>query len=183
MLPIVIPEGKLFDQRTQRFIKTERVTLELEHSLLSLSLWEMKWKKPFLNPDKSYKMSTEQIIDYIRCMTLNDVDPNVYYRLTPQNIKKVMDYIEDPMTATIITEHDKQSKKGMKVLTNEVIYYYMSELNIPFSCETWHLNRLLTLIRVAAIEKQPPKKMCRRDQLSQQRALNEARKMKHHTRG
>lgn len=184
MLTIIIPGGRLWDNRSEKFINIKPTELILEHSLLSLSKWEARWKKPFLNLNKENAMSGTEIIDYIRCMTINDnVDDSVYYALTEQNIKNILDYIEDPMTATVISNKDKAGRRDRKILTNEVIYYYMTELNIPFTCETWHLNRLLTLIQVASIEKQPPKKMGRREQLAQQRALNEARKAKHHTRG
>ena len=33
---------------------------------------------------------------------------------------------------------------------SELIYWYMSQLGIPFECDKWNLNRLLTLIRLAA---------------------------------
>ena len=55
--------------------------------------------------------------------------------------------------------------------------------NIPMECEKWHLNRLLTLIRICSIKNAPPKKMSKREIIERNRVLNEARKKKLHTNG
>lgn len=180
MLKITVPATEQFNDKTQEFIYTKEQTLELEHSLISLSKWESKWCKSFLSKnEKTY----EETIDYIRCMTLtSNVDPNVYTCLTAENISQVNEYIGAPMTATYFSE-DRTAKPSREVVTAELIYYWMIALNIPFECQKWHLNRLLTLIRVCNIKNQPPKKMSRREIMSRNAALNAARRKQFNTKG
>ena len=181
MLQINVPmtsEG--WDEEKQEFVDPVYKPLQLEHSLVSLSKWESKWRKSFLsNPNKS----TEEIMDYVKCMTITqNVDPEIYNRLSPENIKEINEYISAPMTATYFNE-DNSKKGSREIVTSELIYYWMIALNIPFECKKWHLNRLLTLIRVCNIKNAPPKKRSRKDILSQQAALNQARKQKLNTKG
>lgn len=175
MLTITIPATEEYDDAREEFIETQEQTLILEHSLVSISKWEAKWHKPFLGKEDK---TPEETIDYIRCMTITkNVDPNVYYAMTPDIVKQINEYIENPMTATWFS--DKNHKKSSKeVVTSELIYYWMTALQIPFECDKWHLNRLMTLIQIASIKNQPPKKMSKKDAMSQQRALNAARRAK-----
>lgn len=180
MLEITIPATELWDERNEEFIATKEQTLRLEHSLVSLSKWESKWCKPFLS--KTNK-TDEEIIDYVRCMTLTqNVPDEVYKCLTDDNIRKINEYIDAPMTATWFHE-DKAKGTSREQTTSELIYYWMISLNIPFECQKWHLNRLLTLIRVCNIKNQPPKKMSKRDIMSRNAALNAARRNQLHTKG
>ena len=180
MLRITIPAVEKFDESKQEFVYTKEQTLQLEHSLVSLSKWESKWCKSFFSKkEKTY----EETIDYIKCMTLTqNVNPDVYGNLTKENVEQINNYIEAPMTATYFSE-DKNSKGGRETVTSELIYYWMIALNIPFECQKWHLNRLLTLIRVCNIKNSPPKKRSRRDILSRNAALNEARRKQLNTKG
>lgn len=180
MLQITIPATEVYDERKGEFVYVRETTLQLEHSLVSLSKWESKWCKSFLsNPNKT----DEEILDYIRCMTITqNVDPTVYNYLSRDNILAINKYIEAPMTATYFSE-DKSKKGGREIVTAELIYYWMIALNIPFKCEKWHLNRLLTLVRVCNIKNAPPKKRSRRDILSRNAALNASRKQQLNTRG
>ena len=181
MLQLKIPDSEAFDERQQKFIRIKGQTLSLEHSLVSISKWEAKYKKPFLS-DK--EKTVEETIDYIRFMTITqNVDPNLYTMLTPEHIKQVMSYIEDPMTATTITRKEGQGGRRT-ITTSELIYYYMTAYQIPFDpCQKWHLNRLLMLIRVCDEKNAPKKKMSRHDIASQNRSLNAARRAKAHSRG
>ena len=180
MLEIVIPETEQWDEVNQEFITSNRQILRLEHSLVSLSKWESKWKKPFLsNKEKTY----EETIDYIKCMTLTqNVNDTVYNLLDKDNIEKINKYIGDPMTATTFKE-DPNKKGGREIITSELIYYWMISLNIPFEGQKWHLNRLLTLIKVCGIKNQPPKKMSKKDVMSRNAALNAARRKQMNSRG
>ena len=180
MLEIIIPETEQWDEVNQEFITSNRQILRLEHSLVSLSKWESKWKKPFLsNEEKTY----EETIDYIKCMTLTqNVNDTVYNLLDKDNIEKINKYIGDPMTATTFKE-DPNKKGGREIITSELIYYWMISLNIPFECQKWHLNRLLTLIKVCGIKNQPPKKMSKKDVMSRNAALNAARRKQMNSRG
>lgn len=179
-LSVTVPARELFNSATGEFIETKETVLHLEHSLISISKWESKWHKPYLSSEEKTR---EEALDYIRCMTLNGgIDPNVYLALTEQNAQDITDYISDSMTATTIK---KQPQRGSReIITSELVYYWMTELNIPFDpCQKWHVSRLLTLIEVCSIKKTPSKKMSKGDILRQQHSLNAARRAKHHTRG
>ena len=180
MLTITIPGTEAFDEVSGEFIYTKEQTLQLEHSLISISKWESKWCKPFLSGEQK---TNEEIIDYIKCMTLNpNVDSAVYRCLTQENMKSINAYIDSPMTATTFVE-DKSGKRNREIITAELVYYWMIALNIPFECQKWHLNRLLTLVRVCNIKNQPPKKMSKRDVMNQNARLNAARRQKMNTKG
>lgn len=173
MLRITVPAAEFFDEVREEFVYTKEVTLQLEHSLVSLSKWESKWNKAFLGRQEK---TDEEILDYVRCMTLTqNVDSEVYTRLSAQNYAAINAYIEAPMTATYFSE-DKQSKGNREVVTSELIYYWMISYNIPVEFQKWHLNRLLTLIRVCNIKNSPPKKRSKRDLMRRNAALNAARR-------
>lgn len=182
MLQIIIPASEMYDERTGEFIETPRQVLQVEHSLVSLSKWESRWGKPFLTTDSK---SREECNDYIRCMTLTqNVPPNVYKVIPEAVIEKVNDYIEHPMTATWFREDKMHNHpRNREIVTAELIYYWMIALNIPFECQKWHLNRLLTLIRVCNEKNAPQKKMAKSDIYRNNRALNEARRKRLHTHG
>ena len=179
-LTITVPARDFYDPKANRFITVKEQRLVLEHSLLSVAKWEMKWHKAYLSKEPK---TEEQNFDYIRCMCLSEPsDPNVFYALTEQNIKDIADYISNPMTATTISNQNQRPTR--EVITNELVYFWMTNFNIPFDpCQKWHLNRLMTLIEVAAIKNQPSKKMNKRDILSQNAALNAARRAKYGTKG
>ena len=180
MLEITIKSCELFDEEKEEFITIPEQTIKLEHSLVSLSKWESTWCKPFLSKeDKSY----EETIDYIKCMTLTqNVNPIVYGLIDKDSMKQITKYIEAPMTDTTFYD-DKNSKHSREIVTAELIYYWMISLQIPFECQKWHLNRLLTLIKVCSIKNEPPKKMSTRDVMSRNAALNAARRKRLNTKG
>ena len=183
MLHIKIPENELFNGIDGEFIKIKEQTIQLEHSLVSLSKWESKWHKPFLG---SNTKTDEETLDYIRCMTITQgVDPIVYTVLDSPTIQTIVDYINDPMTATWFTDTSGPSKKTSngETITSELIYYWMITLNIPVEFQKWHLNRLITLIKVCNVKNEPPKKMGKRDVMNRNKALNEARRKAANTRG
>lgn len=183
MLQLTIPSAEYYDEKRETFIEIKGQTVQLEHSLVSVSKWEAKWKKPFLGKDPK---TEEESLDYIRCMTITqNVDPNVYKNLTPPLIAKINAYIEEPMTATWFSESQNQ-RPSREIITAEIIYYWMIALNIPMECQKWHLNRLLTLIRVCNIKNgnagNKPK-MSKRELMNRNRALNAARKSRLNTNG
>lgn len=183
MLSIVIPAGEYFNSKTNEFIQVKEKALVLEHSLVSISKWEAKWHKPFLdNKDKT----KEEVLDYIRCMTLTqNVSEKDYLRLTASNLKDIENYIDNSMTATTFSSDKKGPKATGKkqVITSELIYYWMIKAGIPIECQKWHLNRLFTLIRVCNIKDGPNKKMKKQEIFSRNRELNEARRRAMHTTG
>lgn len=180
MLQITVPGREQWDELNQEFVCSKEQTLQLEHSLVSLSKWESKWNKPFLtNQPKTH----EETIDYVRCMTLTqNVKPEVYRNLTSENLEEIYKYIDSPMTATTFSDTGGK-KANREVTTSELIYYWMVALEIPFECQKWHLNRLITLIRVCNVKNQPPKKQSSRSTLNQYAALNAARRKKLNSRG
>lgn len=178
MLQLIIPGVEEWDPVKEEFVTViKEHSLQLEHSLVSLSKWESKWCKPFLSQDTR---TSDETIDYVRCMTITqNVNPDVYKYLTDDNIRQVDEYINAKMTATWFS--DKQGRPGKKnneVITAELIYYWMIAYNIPSEYQKWHLNRLLTLIRVCEVKNNPPKnnKMSMNEIYSQNRSLNEARR-------
>lgn len=179
MLTINIPDREWFNDATQEFITVKGTTLQLEHSLVSLSKWEAKWNIPFLSKDEK---TLEQTLDYIRCMTITqNVNPMVYEQLSEENIKQINKYINSSMTATTFSNLNNNSSR--EIITSELIYYWMISLNVPMECQKWHLNRLLTLIRVCNAKNAPAKKMSARDIMSRNSALNAARRKKYNTKG
>lgn len=172
MLLVTVLANELFDEQKSEFISVKTTTLQLEHSLLSLSKWESKWCKPFLGREDK---TVEEITDYVRCMTINPgVDQNVYRCLTNENIDVIRKYIDSPMTAT--TFSDKNSKPSREIVTSELIYYWMISSKIPFECQKWHLNRLLTLIRVCTIKNTPGTKMSKSELIDRNTQLNKMRR-------
>lgn len=179
-LQITVPATEMWDERKEEFVYTKEQTLQLEHSLVSLSKWESKWCKSFLVKDDK---TDEELIDYIKCMTITqNVKPEVYNCLTRENIRQVVEYIEAPMTATVFTDINK-GKSSSERVTAESIYYWMIALNIPFECQKWHLNRLLTLIRFCEIKNSPQKKMSRRAIMQSNAARNAARRKRLNSKG
>ena len=180
MLQITIPAVEHWDEKNNIFVTTEEQTLRLEHSLVSLYKWESKWHKPFLSKEEK---TLDETIDYIKCMTLTqNIDPKVYTCLTSENIKQINNYIEDPMTATTFSQAEQRGS-SREIVTAELIYYWMISLGIPVEFQKWHLNKLLTLIRVCNIKNAPPKKMGKRELMSRNAALNAARRKQLNSKG
>ena len=180
MLQIIVPAIELWDEQKQEFVSRKEQTLQLEHSLVSLSKWESKWCKPFLGKTEK---TDEEVRDYIRCMTITqNVNPDIYNYLTAENIRQIDEYIQAPMTATTFPQ-ERNVRGSIQVVTAEVIYHWMIALQIPIEFQKWHLNRLLAQIRTCNIMNQPPKKRNKRDIASQYAALNAARRQKLNSKG
>lgn len=183
MKEVFIPETELYNEDDNIFIHLKETTLQVEHSLISLKKWEERWHKPFL---KKEDKTIEEIIDYIRCMTLSPkkVDENVYRYMPPNVIKEIVEYIENPMSATTFNDSLIGAQKNSReIITAEIIYYWMITYNIPVEFQKWHLNQLMTLIKVVSIKNAPSKKMGRREAAQQRAALNKARRAKYNSKG
>lgn len=181
MLEIRIDGKEFWNQEKEEFVNTKGITLRLEHSLISVSKWEAKYKRPFLSDGPK---TLQETYDYITFMSLDrNVSMTELEGITEEDYKKILDYIYDPMTATKITQNAKNKSKSSHALTSEEIYYDMTALNIPFECEKWHLNRLMTLIQIASIKNEPPKKMSKGEIYRQNAELNKARRAKYHSKG
>ena len=173
VISVTIPESELFDEVNNEFIKLKGITLQLEHSLIAISKWEASTGKAFLGAKEK---TSEETLDYVRCMTITqNIAPEVYNRISPQQLKEINAYINSSMSATKIGS-SKESTFMSETVTSELIYYWMFSLGIPLDCQKWHLNRLLTLIRVFSIKNNPPKKMSQKQLMARNRALNESRR-------
>lgn len=181
MLKLIIPgNDEYYDESTETFYTVGDVELELEHSLVSLSKWESKHKKPFLS---SSEKTLEETYDYIQAMIISPIYPHdILLRLTKENIAKINEYIESSESATTFGAMPERKGVG-EVITSELIYYWMVAFTIPFECETWHLNRLFALIRVCNIKNSKPKKMSRSEIARRNRELNEIRRAQLNTSG
>lgn len=174
MLNITVLGNEFFDEDTQEFVTVGDVVLQLEHSLASLSKWESIWEKPFLGPDTK---TTEQVLSYIECMTLTPISsPEIFHRLSKDNLDSINKYIESKQSATWFTDKTAPRGPSREVVTSELIYYWLTVFNIPFECETWHLNRLFTLLKIANIKSQKPSKMSRSEVSARNRELNAQRR-------
>lgn len=180
MLQITLPI-QLWDEGKQEFVYLQGQTLELEHSLASLSKWESKMKKPFLSKqDKTY----EESLEYLKCMMLTPgVTQETYEYLMTHKLQEIDAYINDPMTATTLP-HMGGGRGRPETITAELIYYWMSvaQLQSPVY-EHWHLNRLITLIGVWNVKNSPTKKRSTDDILRDQMALNDERCKRLNTKG
>lgn len=182
MLRIDLDTEELFDEEKEEWTYLPKFHLRLEHSLISIRKWEEKWKKPFLGRKEK---TNEELLDYIRCMTIDsNVDPSIYGRLTAENIEQIVDYINDPMTATFFrSEKAEGQAPSREIVTAEIVYYWMIKLNIPLEFEKRHFSQLMTLIKVFNAKDGPKKKRNRMEAMREQRALNEARKKAANSRG
>lgn len=180
MLRIVLGATENYDDSTSEFVKQGGIEIDLEHSLLSLSKWESRWEKPFLSKDAK---TEAEILSYIQCMCLDpEMAPEAFHHLSQENVEDINRYIDRKMTATWFAEAPGAPKTS-EVITSELIYYWMTVFNIPFEAESWHINRLFTLIRICNIKQSPPKKMSRQEIAQRNRELNAKRKERFNTTG
>lgn len=180
MLKFTVVMGEdLFDDELQEFVEQERFTLELEHSLVTLSKWEAVWEKPYMGSEKK---TTEEVMGYVKAMCLTpDVPPEVFQKLNAEHFAAINKYVDSKMSATWFNEKPAPGRK--EIITSEIIYYWMISLNIPLECEHWHLNRLITLIKVCSQKNAPAKKMNKADMAAERHKLNAQRRAEHNTSG
>lgn len=185
MLIIKVPAQKrqYWNEETEQFVYfnvEEDVTLELEHSLRSISRFEehyheryFDFNNPKVYPQKSF--TEEQIFYYFKCMTMNGEYPDdVYKCLTQDDIRQIVNYMNDSHTATIINDKDTKSANN-ELTSSELIYYWMCSAQIPWEAQDWHINRLLTLIHIFGIKNGDHKKKSTKDTAMDYRRLNEKR--------
>lgn len=183
MLKLSLPKLDVWDDKTEEFKELGGQTIELEHSLYTVAAWEAKWKVAFANKKG---LTREQLLDYITnfmCQT-PDVPKSAWLTINQPTFEKIRDYMEDSQTATTVKKLQSQiGANRRETITAELIYFYMTQFNIPPQYEHWHLNRLLTLLDVCAAKSAPPKKMGRREAAQMQAAQNAALRAKLGSRG
>lgn len=181
MRKLCLPRIDVWDEQREEFVTIGGVELEFEHSLYTVAAWESKWKKPFANPKG---LSPEEMLDYIKnfmCQT-PDVPPAAWMTMTESMMREIQSYIDDKACATTV-KHRPGGRPNREIVTAELIYFYMSQFGIPFECEHWHLNRLMTLIDVCSVKNAPPRKMGKREAAMERRALNSQRRAASGSRG
>lgn len=181
-IEIVVPDSEFWDSEKEEFFRVKGCVIRMKHSLLSISKWEMKWKKPFLHP--KYVMTDEELKDYYKCMTITqNVNPYVYECITPEDRKRIAQYIETPMSA--YAPMDKKKGGAKRSIVSERIYYWMTAYNIPQAYEKWHLSRLLNLLDIAndANSAENNKKIPTSEVFRQNHSLNQARRKALNSRG
>jgi hypothetical protein len=180
MLILVVGATEVYDEKDGTFTAQGGVEFQLEHSLVSLSKWESEFEKPFLGKaDKT----PEETLAYIAHMVLTPNPPGDFLRrLSKENLETVNTYIDRKMTATWFSDQPN-SPRTREVITSELIYYWMTVFNIPSEYQTWHLNRLFTLIRICNIKQSKPQKMSRGEIARRNRELNAQRKAQMGTSG
>lgn len=177
VLTITVPSEEIYDEQNNVFDCLPEVKMTLEHSLLSISKWEIIWHKPFLSDDDK---SHEEEISYVKCMTLSDnIDDKVYERIDSRILDQIDKYINDSQTALFIPKENNSKE----FITSEYIYYWMAMNNIPFECEKWHLNRLLSLIYLCHAMNSPKKKKSESEIIAEHRQLNKMRRSALNTKG
>lgn len=180
MFELKLEPTEIYDSVNNEFVNFPGAVLKLEHSLVSVSKWESKYCKPFLTDTQK---TQEETLYYIYCMCLDDVSENIVRFISNDDVNAISNYISAPMTATTFSKREGQARGGKKIITSEEIYYYMVALQIPFECQYWHLNRLMTLIHICSVKNQPPKKMSKNDIFRSNTSLNAARRKALHTSG
>lgn len=183
MLQVEIPDAETWSPVTNEFSVVKGGSVTLEHSLLSISKWEAKHHKYFLN---NRELTADELLDYIRCMAVKgNVSDFAYENLPANEIQRIKDYMNDPMTATWFGKNNQGSPRPYlrgRIITSELVYYYMIQYDIPIQCEKWHINRLLTLIQVCQAE-QNPTKLTGKALAERNTKLNEERRRKYHSHG
>jgi hypothetical protein len=172
MLTLTVRVRDDFDNEENKFI-VEDVVLELEHSLVSLSKWEQKYEKPYLGDDKP---TEEEALYYIECMIMNEYPPGIVAKLGADHIMQVDTYINRKMTATWFNEITPETKKSNEKITAELVYYWMTTLNIPWEAQNWHLSRLFTLIKIFGAKAEKPKPMTGSELRAHRSELNRKRR-------
>lgn len=182
MLAITIPAIEFYDESKEEFVETQKTILKMEHSLVSLRDWESKWKVSFFHTDKT----KEQLLDYLKMMTLTEEVSDIVYRTIPESeMKKITEYIKDSHTAMTINDSlNRRQTRSNELVTAETIYWWMISLGIPMECETWHLERLLALIKFISIKNDPKKtKMSQKDVIRQNAEINARNRAKYGIKG
>lgn len=181
MLTIVIPGDESWDDESEKFRYDDGVVLEFEHSLVSVSKWEARYHKLFLTDDSK---SNEEMVGYLECMLVTPgVSPETLERLTEDDIRRIDEYINNPMTGSVVSSIDQPGPKSSERISSELVYFWMSQFQIDMECEHWHLNRLFTLIKIHHAKTQKPKKMSRKSHAQQMAEVNAQRRAKMGTNG
>lgn len=183
MLVLNVTGIELYNDKTEQFETTPDFTVTLEHSLVSLSKWESKHEKPFLGKDEK---TLDETLDYIESMLVSSpafLPQGWVHRFSEEDLETIHNYIDAKRSATWFSDLNQRPENNGEVITSELVYYWLIAFQIPFECETWHLSRLFTLIRICSAKNSKPKKMTRSEIAARNRELNAKRKAELGTKG
>lgn len=185
MLTLQIESGSIeeYDAVNNRFysIDYDGGTFTFEHSLKAIAEWEAIYHKPFLSDLPKHSKTAEEASAYIKIMCHQDNFNPISLNLL--QVDKINKYMRDTQTATVINPRPGNNGHGRSIMTADVIYAYMANAQIPFSCEDWHINRLLVVLGVLGELNSPAEKMSSKDVMAQNKALNEQRKAQMNSKG
>lgn len=172
MLKLTVILSEDYDGETQEFL-TESMDIELEHSLASLSKWEGIWEIPLLSKEDK---TQEQNYSYLECMCLTpNIAPEIFRKLTQEQHDEISAYLEKKHTATWFSS-TPEARSG-EAITAELIYYWMDSFQIDWQAQYWHLNRLLTLVKVHSMKADnKPKKQSQYSRRMEMMELSEKRR-------
>lgn len=163
MLNLILPQTEHYPE----------VELSLEHSLVALSRWEALHMKVFFSHEEK---TIGETYSYVRQMLLVEEPPELESRLTNDNLIAIQQYINSPQSATTFRQMQNE-RPSREVITNELMYFWLVQFRIPFDpVETWHLNRLMTLVKICGVKQSKPKKMTKAEQIAEMQSLNAERK-------
>lgn len=155
--------------------------VEMEHSLASLSKWESIHQVPFLS---STDLSNEQVFDYLKCMVVSpNVDADVLYHCSQSNLDRIQTYINSSESATTFGGIPEKRGGSREKVTAELIYYWMATFQIPIEAENWHLNRLLSLIKIFSVKNAKQPKRSTSEMAAERHRINAERRAKLGTSG
>lgn len=172
MFTIKIPPLEIFDDELEEFRQFGADEITFEHSLYTIARYEEATHKPYYDT----RSDEDNLFSYMPYMAIKPPkDPSAFFRIPQDELAKLKSWMEDSHTATWFSKDDDNSPER-EIVTAELIYYWMTEYRIPFECERWHINRLMTLIQVCARKKSPPKQKSQAEIIREHRALNQKRR-------
>lgn len=165
-LTITLDELELWDENISQFITTPKEDVTFKYTLKVLDLWETKYKKRFIDNGKNIEQ--EEFLDFIVMMADRDIDVS---RLSEENFKDIIKYIETTPTATELPKNNNSSRgkeyHRKKIFTSEIIYAMMALNHIPFDWENRNLNKLIMLLNCVGSLQEPPKKMTKAEAMDE----------------
>ena len=181
MLTLTVGQREWFNSEIEEFVYDGGIQVSFEHSLVSLSKWEAKVKRPFLGPGE---MTSEEIGYYIEAMTVTESPPErLLELLTESDLKTINDYINDSQTATTFRDESGARKTNQEIISAELIYFWMFSCGIPLEAQYWHLSRLFAQIRVFSVKNSKDKKVNPRTAAAERARLNAERRQSLGTKG
>ena len=166
MLKITLGPYEAYDNVNNEFVTYPEKEYVFNFNLVALDKWESKHRKRLLD---NKDITQKEYLDFFSCMCESE-DLNVSL-LTSSEYDAIRRYMDDVPTATVIPNKKKKAGDRKTIFTSEIIYGYMSILNIPYEWEIKNLNKLIVLINTISSLQSPPEKMTREESMEEHRRL------------